>query len=86
MGLFKVKLHVQELNRELMKMKSEISSVQGDLKVLQAEWSYLNNPARLANLAKKYLRGNSSILTSQVKDLDSLQGRSVLAQLKTPDQ
>ncbi len=82
-GLFKVKLYVQSLNRELIKIKSEINLVQSDIKVLQAEWSYLNNPKRLASLVKKYLKNNSLILASQVKNLDSLNGRSVLAQLKT---
>ncbi|NEV49539.1 hypothetical protein EUZ93_03445 [Wolbachia pipientis] len=82
-GLFKIKLHVQSLHRELIKIKSEISLVQSDIKVLQAEWSYLNNPKRLASLVKKYLKNNSLILASQVKNLDSLNGRSVLAQLKT---
>lgn len=84
-GLFKVKLYVQSLNRELIKIKSEINLVQSDIKVLQAEWSYLNNPKRLASLVKKYLKNNSLILASQVKNLDSLNGRSVLAQLKTQD-
>ncbi|MDE5063826.1 hypothetical protein OZD69_05670 [Wolbachia endosymbiont of Drosophila chauvacae] len=56
------------------------------MKVLQAEWSYLNNPKRLASLVKKYLKNNSLILASQVKNLDSLNGRSVLAQLKIHDQ
>ncbi|MDE5057300.1 hypothetical protein OZD61_00550 [Wolbachia endosymbiont of Drosophila bocki] len=67
-------------------MKSEINLVQSDIKVLQAEWSYLNNPKRLASLVKKYLKNNSLILASQVKNLDSLNGRSVLAQLKIHDQ
>lgn len=49
-GLFKIKLHVQSLNRELIKIKSEISLVQSDIKVLQAEWSYLNNPKDLQAL------------------------------------
>lgn len=56
------------------------------MKVLQAEWSYLNNPKRLASLVKKYLKNNSLILASQVKNLDSLNGSSVLAQLKIHDQ
>jgi cell division protein FtsL len=73
-GLFKIKLYVQSLNTELVKIKSEISLAQSDLKVLQAEWSYLNNPTRLARLARKYLRNNSLILTNQIKSLDSLQG------------
>ncbi|WCR57955.1 cell division protein FtsL [Wolbachia endosymbiont of Ctenocephalides felis wCfeJ] len=84
-GLFKVKLHVQSLNEELVKIKREINLVQSDIKVLQAEWSYLSNPKRLTNLMERYLKSNSLILTSQVKNLDSLNGRSVLAQLKNRD-
>ncbi|MDR2832008.1 MAG: hypothetical protein LBV62_03805 [Rickettsiales bacterium] len=82
-GLFKVKLHVQSLNRELIKIKSEINLVQNDIKVLQAEWSYLNNPKRLASLVEKYLKNNSLILASQIKNLDSINGCSVLAQLNS---
>lgn len=82
-GLFKVKLHVQSLNRELEQIKCEINLLQNDIKVLQAEWSYLSNPKRLANLIKKYLKNNSLIPASQVKNLDSLNSRSALAQFKT---
>ncbi|MDM8335684.1 cell division protein FtsL [Wolbachia pipientis] len=83
--LFRVKSHVQSLNRELIRIKREIKLVQSDIKVLQAEWSYLSNPKRLAKLMEEYLKNNSLILASQFKDLDSLNGRSVLAQLKNPD-
>ncbi|NSM56922.1 hypothetical protein HET73_06210 [Wolbachia endosymbiont of Atemnus politus] len=84
-GLFKVKLYVQSLNAELIKIKREINLVQSDIKVLQAEWSYLSNPKRLANLIDRHLKNNSLIVASQVKNLDSLNGRSALAQLKNPD-
>ncbi|WP_168464012.1 cell division protein FtsL [Wolbachia endosymbiont of Ctenocephalides felis wCfeT] len=70
-GLFQIKLHVQSLNRELIKIKNEINLVQSDIKVLQAEWSYLNHPKRLASLVEKYLKNNSLILASQVKRLDA---------------
>ncbi|MGL9725595.1 MAG: hypothetical protein ACR5KV_02600 [Wolbachia sp.] len=43
-GLFKIKLHVQLLNRELEQIKREINLLQNDMKVLQVEWSYLSNP------------------------------------------
>ncbi|MDR2548173.1 MAG: hypothetical protein LBC34_01560 [Rickettsiales bacterium] len=84
-GLFKVKLHVQSLNEELKKIKREISLAQSDIKVLKAEWSYLSNPKRLANLMDRHLKNNSFILASQVKNLDSLNGRSALAQLENQD-
>ncbi|MGL9718832.1 MAG: cell division protein FtsL [Wolbachia sp.] len=84
-GLFKVKLHVQSLNEELIKIKREINLVQSDMKVLQAEWSYLSNPKRLANLMERYMKSNSWILASQIKNLGSLNDRSMLAQLKNLD-
>lgn len=70
--LFQVKLHTQSLNRELIKIKSEINLARNDMQVLQAEWSYLNNPKRLAKLAERYLKNNSLILTNQIKNLDSI--------------
>ncbi|WCR53495.1 MAG: Cell division protein FtsL [Wolbachia endosymbiont of Ctenocephalides orientis wCori] len=70
--LFQVKLHTQSLNRELIKIKNEINLARNDMQVLQAEWSYLNNPKRLAKLAERYLKNNSLILTNQIKNLDSI--------------
>lgn len=70
--LFQVKLHTQSLNRELIKIKSEINLARNDMQVLQAEWSYLNNPKRLAKLVERYLKNNTLILTNQIKNLDSI--------------
>lgn len=70
--LFQVKLRTQSLNRELMKIKSEINLARNDMQVLQAEWSYLNNPKRLAKLVERYLKNNSLMLTNQIKNLDSI--------------
>ncbi|MBV0899602.1 MAG: hypothetical protein KTV77_02430 [Wolbachia endosymbiont of Fragariocoptes setiger] len=66
-ALFKVKLHSQELSRELMKIKNEISLAQSELKVLHAEWSYLNHPKRLECLVEKYLKNSSLISADQIK-------------------
>lgn len=71
-ALFQVKLRTQSLNRELIKIKNEINLAKSDIKVLQAEWSYLNNPKRIAKLVEKYLKNNSLILTDQIKNLDSI--------------
>jgi cell division protein FtsL len=75
-GLFKIKLYVQELDMELRKIQNEIHIAQNDLNVLQAEWSYLNNPRRLADLAEKYLKNNTLILASQIRDINFLQDRN----------
>ncbi len=81
-GLFKIKLYVQELDRELKKIQNQIHVAQNDLNVLQAEWSYLNNPKRLASLAEKYLKDNTLILVTQVKDIKFLQSKNNIKEEK----
>ncbi len=81
-GLFKIKLYVQELDRELKKIQNEMHVAQNDLNVLQAEWSYLNNPKRLAGLAEKYLKDNTLILVTQIKDINFLHSRNNMKEKK----
>lgn len=54
-GLYQVKYEVQRLESELEQVRSEIHDHRRALHVLDAEWSYLNRPARLARLAKEHL-------------------------------
>ena len=54
-ALFQVKQAVQELEQELAGIEAEIREDREALRVLQAEWSYLHRPARLADLARRYL-------------------------------
>ncbi|WP_253299973.1 cell division protein FtsL [Wolbachia endosymbiont of Chironomus riparius] len=71
-ALFKVKLHFQELNRELIKVKHEIKLAESEIKVLQAEWSYLNSPKRIALLMEKYLRNHSLVSVNKIKRIQNL--------------
>lgn len=53
--LSKGKYEVVSLRKQLKTIQNEISQTIDDLKVYNAEWSYLNDPKRLTELANKYL-------------------------------
>jgi len=63
--LFVVKYEVQDLEGELVGYNRTISEDRQALHVLKAEWSYLNQPARLKALSERYL-GLGGIETRQV--------------------
>lgn len=54
-GLFFIKHRVKEQEARLAELNREIQTGQEAIHVLKAEWSYLNDPARLRQLSEKYL-------------------------------
>jgi cell division protein FtsL len=54
-GLFHVKYQVQTLEDRLAKLNRAIVREQEQIHVLRAEWTYLDRPERIEQLAKKYL-------------------------------
>jgi len=54
-GLFHVSYRVQSLEEELTQVNHDILSEQETLHLLRAEWSYLNEPTRLAELTRRHL-------------------------------
>jgi hypothetical protein len=54
-GLFVIKHRVQDLEDRLHTLNAEIISDRDAIQVMQAEWSYLNQPARLEALGKRLL-------------------------------
>jgi cell division protein FtsL len=54
-ALFVVKYRVQDLEAEFKDTNRQISAAEKDLHVLRAEWSHLNQPHRLRQLAGQYL-------------------------------
>lgn len=54
-GLFHVKYQVQKLEDRLTRLNRDIVREQEQIHVLRAEWTYLNRPERIEQLAKKYL-------------------------------
>ena len=53
--LFNVSQQVQESERQLKRVEREIDREKEMIRVLNAEWAYLNRPDRLEHLAQQYL-------------------------------
>jgi len=53
--VFHISLEVQELEAELEVLQEEIAANQRAVHVLEAEWSFLNSPNTLSDLAKRHL-------------------------------
>ena len=54
-AMFKVKYSVQDLEDELGRTRKQTVAEQQEIRVLNAEWSYLTQPERLAELNRKFL-------------------------------
>ena len=52
---FKVKYAVQEVEDELRRVRSETRVERQEIRVLSADWAYLNQPERLADLNRQFL-------------------------------
>ena len=53
---FKVKHSVQDIDDELNRLRKQTNAEQQEIRVLTAEWTYLNQPERLAELNKTFLQ------------------------------
>lgn len=53
-GLFQVKYNVQSKEAELRTINKQIEANRSAMHVLDAEWSYLNDPTRLADLTRRH--------------------------------
>ncbi|MEX0696628.1 MAG: hypothetical protein WD014_04610 [Dongiaceae bacterium] len=73
-GLFQVKDDVQVLEEELTRLNQQILRDRAAIHVLRAEWSYLNDPARLTELSRRYLE-LAPVAAEQITDLDALPER-----------
>jgi hypothetical protein len=54
-GLFHAKYRVQALESELSRLQQQIQRDREAIHVLRAEWSFLNDPDRLAELSRRHL-------------------------------
>ena len=55
LALFSLKYQVQDLEDEFIGLNRSILAERRAMHVLEAEWSYLNDPARLGPLAARHL-------------------------------
>jgi cell division protein FtsL len=69
--LFQIKQEVRGLEDEIAATQREILRDQEAVHVLEAEWSYLNSPARIAALAERHL-GLAPIPAERVVGFDDL--------------
>lgn len=76
LGLFYIKQEVREMEQELGIVERNILKHQEAIQVLKAEWSYLNRPARIADLAARHL-GLHPISALQIVKYDDLPPRNL---------
>ena len=65
---------VQRAEDQLAALKNSILQEQDSIKLLKAEWAYLNNPERIENLSRQYLdlkTPSSDAITAQAADVPS---------------
>lgn len=73
-GVYQLKLQVQALEQQLAKANRQILESEEAIHVLKAEWSYVNQPERIDELARKYL-GLAPLLGKQYGSLAKLPQR-----------
>ena len=54
-SLFQLKYRVQGQEQELARLFHQIQGDRDQIQILRAEWAHLNDPHRLAELARRYL-------------------------------
>jgi cell division protein FtsL len=69
--LFQIKQEVRDLEQQISTANGEILRDQEALHILEAEWSFLNNPARIAALAERHL-GMGPIPAERIVAFDDL--------------
>jgi hypothetical protein len=82
-GLFQVKYNVQSKEAELRSINKQIDANHSAIHVLQAEWSYLNDPNRLADLTRRHTDLVPTQAT-QIKQFSDLPPRPATAQSDLP--
>jgi hypothetical protein len=70
-GMFQVKREVQDLEDQLTRINRGIASDRDAIHVLKAEWSYLTQPTRLADVSKRHLT-LAPVATAQLGQIENI--------------
>jgi cell division protein FtsL len=81
-ALFSVKYQVQDLEDDLSSLNRSIIMERQSIHVLKAEWSHLNNPERLGNLARWHL-GMQPIDPAQMTNFKGMERLKLSPRLET---
>lgn len=82
-ALFFIKYEVQDLERELARIKRETRNEREAIHILKAEWSYLNRPARLRALINDRL-DLVPVERNQIKEWELLPARLEMPPVAEP--
>jgi hypothetical protein len=74
-GMYLLKYKVQGLEDQLIAKREQIQRTRGAIRVLEAEWTYLNDPGRLRRLSAQYL-GFGPAVPQNVVDISALPMRA----------
>jgi hypothetical protein len=74
-SMFLIKYKVQDLEEELQAKREEISRDRSAIRVLEAEWTYLNAPERLRRLSAQHLGFGPSV-PQNMTDIEALPMRA----------
>lgn len=75
-AMFQVKYEVMQQEEQLARFNRQIAESREAIRVLNAEWSFLTQPARLSELGKRYLT-LMPIGTAQLGSIDAIPLRNV---------
>jgi hypothetical protein len=70
-AMFQVKYEVQQQEEALARLDRQIVEGREAIRVLNAEWSFLTQPARLSELSQRYLK-LAPISVAQIGNLDAI--------------
>src|SRR5258708_731412 len=82
-GLYQIKYEVQAQEEQLARINKAVVENQEAIQVLSAEWSFLNRPDRLAEMARRYLE-MSPVVPAQFTEIAKLPDRGAVVHASPP--
>jgi len=83
-GMFQVKYEVMQVEDELGRVNRAIDTDRDQLRVLNAEWAFVNQPARLDQLRQRFLTNLRPITRLELGSLDQVPFRPGEGQSPAP--